>query len=167
MHRRGKGRAARTVRPAQATLFRSRHKIEKPDDALQPVAGEDADVEAAGKWLSASGAERPGEANDVVVRVDLAGAAEAEAWELALHSRDHGVDAVVPLAGHQRVEVAAVRRPGPGDQRPARGRVGLVPGVDVAIDDCRHISCGCGCRHESSPPFHAFLATNRRVRRPW
>src|SRR6185312_4691284 len=108
-------------------LARTRHEIEKAGDALQTFADDHAEIDTASDRRAVVRTQLPGEADAVLVAVDVAGAAEAEARELRLHPRDHGVDAVVPLAAHQRVEVAPVLGPGAGNQVLSRHWVCLVP----------------------------------------
>ncbi len=57
---------------------------------------------------------------------------EHQAGELPLRRADQRVDALAPGDGGQRVGVAAVLGPRLVDQLPAGGRVGLVPGGEVA-----------------------------------
>ena len=64
---------------------------------------------------------------------------EAVAGELLLGAADHLADAVDPVAGHHRVQVAGVLGDGLRDELAALVRVGLVPHVDVALDGLRRV----------------------------
>ena len=68
------------------------------------------------------------------MRVDLARARQSHSGKLRLHALQHGVDRFVTIGGEERIDVAAVVRPGAGDHLSPPLRIGLIPGFDVAVD---------------------------------
>lgn len=100
-----------------------------------PVRAGDQHVEADRHRLCPGRAETPLEAGDVVVGVDRAGQAEHEAGELRLDAGDRGVEAVQVVHLDQRVGQLDLRAEVPLQQRPAGGRVGLVPAGQVVVDE--------------------------------
>src|SRR5207248_5251893 len=100
---------------------------EAVDAAEAAVLGRDQDVEADHRALAAAGRRQfPGEPRDVVVGVDVADDPEDVTPELAAGGRDERLDGRVPLAGEERVDVAAVLGPQGGDGAAAHLGVRLV-----------------------------------------
>jgi hypothetical protein len=73
-------------------------------------------------------------AGPIVVGVDLRGALDHEPREAGLDAGQHGIDAGMALARHQRIAIAAGLLPGAGDVGLAARRIGLVPGGEVGLD---------------------------------
>jgi hypothetical protein len=71
----------------------------------------------------------------VAEAVGVADQSEPPSGKARLHALDKGIDAGMPLAPHQRIDISSVLGPGGGDQRPAALRVGLVPKGDLSISN--------------------------------
>src|SRR5262245_13779393 len=111
-----------------------RREIEKAGDRLQAVACDYAEVDAASQRGAAFGAEFPGEADAIVMRVNVARPAESQSGELLLNALNHGVNSAAPFAAHQRIEIGRIFSPCPRDQVAAALGVGFVPDGDIAIN---------------------------------
>ena len=79
-----------------------------------------------------SGPSPPGEADVVAEPVRLADQLEPEIRKLLLHARDQRVDAVMAIAGHQRVDISGVAGPVRGQHLAAAASRALIPQIDVA-----------------------------------
>ncbi|SPA39588.1 hypothetical protein CBM2606_A30427 [Cupriavidus taiwanensis] len=111
-----------------------RGAVDKAGHARQPAVGRHrGKVGADHQRGFAGGAQLPGKAQVLPVRIDRAHAGKAETRKLRLHRGDHRVDAGMAVAPHQRIDIASRFRPRRRDQlAPARG-IGLVPGCEVAV----------------------------------
>jgi hypothetical protein len=82
--------------------------------------------------LSVPSGPRPQEKRTVVaVAVRLADQLEFEIRETLLHAGHQRVDAVQPLAAHQRIDVFRIRRPVLAKDFAATARRPLVPRIDI------------------------------------
>src|SRR3984885_14186777 len=117
--------------------------VEEAVHALDPVSGQDRDVEPDHDGLAAGRAEVPAEPRQVVVAVDRPAEPQHQPGELDLNGGDRGVDGRAALGDRDRVGVAAVLGPQAVDRGAPGQRVGLVPGRDVPVDQ-RLVVGHCG-----------------------
>jgi hypothetical protein len=116
-----------------------RHFIDEPHHALQPPRRiERAEIDAFDDRGPGRGPERPGEAGAPVVRIDGRDPLHHEAREARLDGGQHGVEAGVVVARHQRIAIVHPRAPRAGDGGLAAGGIGLVPALEVGGDGGLH-----------------------------
>jgi hypothetical protein len=125
------------------------HVVEEPGDGSQSrVGADDPEIGATHHRRTFLRCQIPGEADTVMVALDIAGPAEPMSREALLHACDHRIDAVTPFALKHGIEIARAFRPRPCDQVVPPSGVGLVPRRDLAIDqvgECVHRWTPC-CR---------------------
>src|SRR6476620_7479015 len=88
-----------------------RHRIEESGDAADPATAEHREIGALDRAVRAIGAQPPRKADVVAKAVGFADQLEFEIRKALLHARYQRVDAVMPIAGHQRIDVAGVGCP--------------------------------------------------------
>src|SRR4051794_26960245 len=88
-----------------------RNSIEESRDALDHAVPQHHEIRPLDRAVNTLGAETPREADLVAIAVRLADQCEAEIRKALLHAGDHGLDAVVPVAAHQRIDIACIAGP--------------------------------------------------------
>jgi 2,4-dienoyl-CoA reductase-like NADH-dependent reductase (Old Yellow Enzyme family) len=117
----------------EATTSHSlRHLIEKSGDALDPAIANHGKVCSLDRAVDAVGAKAPREADVIAIAVRLAEQREAEFGEALLDAGDHGVDAVMTIATHQRIDVFRIAGPVGREDVAAAVRGFFIPQIDVA-----------------------------------
>src|SRR5690606_24316682 len=101
---------------AARRLRARRHLIEEAGDVLDATAVQHGEVGALDRTVGAIGAETPREADVVAVAVGLADQGEAEIRKALLHAGYQRVDALMAVAGHQRIDIAGIGGPVAGEQ---------------------------------------------------
>src|SRR5437762_3160163 len=145
-----------------------RHLIQEPGDAADAAVAEHGEIRALDRAVAAVGSEAPGEADVVTKTVGLSDQPEFEIRKALLHTSDERIDAVMAVAGHQRIEVFRIRGPVRRQHLATAGWRALVPQIDVMVGN------GVNVGHEAllrlrridrPTDYRKFLRANRLPRR--
>src|SRR6266536_2794863 len=109
--------------------------VEKPVDGADTVICEHDDVEANRHGLGPGRPGVPREAGLIVVGVHRSGHAKEDARKLPLHAGDECVETRTTAHGSERIGVLTIRGVKGVDRGASPRRVGLVPNIDVRLDD--------------------------------
>src|SRR4051812_2957098 len=104
-----------------------RYLIQESRDALDSSIAHHGEVRPLDRAVDTFGTKAPREAKVVAISVRLADQRKAEFGEALLDAGNHGVDAIMAIAAHQRIDVSGIGRPVGGKQFAATVRGFFVP----------------------------------------
>src|SRR5437868_7819264 len=164
-----RGRRWVSLRSTHPTHPSSRRRlIEEPGDAADATVAEHGEIRALDRAVAVVGAQPPGEPDVVAEAVGLADQPELEIRKALLHAGDERIDAVMPVARHQRIDIAGVAGPVLAEDFAAAAWCPLVPQIDVAagdLVDVGHRALLRLCRIDRLTDYRKSPRANRLPRR--